>query len=227
MRPFVETLILACLLSPWPAVADRVLQECQTVESSSPTIPALVRDYMRSNSQTVIRLCKQIDFGTETYDALGAVTKTGDVCRYTRVQISPLAGDATEPSQYLAWAPSACPRHESPRYVLAANISQTDFVSIYRFFEHIASSPQAFSSAIADLPDAQQESAELSSLGRQINRTGGVRILRVFQWQSFLGIRSVFQVDIADADNDASFYAFRVRDLFGELSLMEFSKGHH
>jgi len=226
MRTFALLVICVMALLARSALADQVIEECRVIRAAQEGVPTPVRSYMQEHRNGAVRACTQVDFGTKTYYGLAPIIRVDDVCSFAQTQINPEIPKAPAELRFMARAKGICPRHESEQYIPVHKLSEKDFAAIMDLLHQLSASDDAFSSALTRLPAEQRNSSDLAELEKFVKHAGYVPVVRMAQMESFLGLRSSFDVEVNAPRDKSRFYVFRIQKLFGHWKIVEFGSGN-
>lgn len=198
--------------------ADQARQTCETIATTE--APESLRGAIQQLKPAAIRVCKQIDYNTETYSALGPIAPLSNgVCHYFETVIGPQR--ARVRTEFMVRASARCPSQTSGDYVAVDFVSVSDFVAITDLLGQITASPEAFTKAFSALQSDRLGSREFKSFEQYVNQKHHIKVLRISRMSNFIGLFSMFDVLIEKPGDASARYALRVRKLFGWLSIVD------
>lgn len=227
MRRVVQSVAAMTAMLVLPAAAREILQECRLVEDMS-SLPVAIRSAVEKQRPAAVRVCKQVDFSTETYHAVGPVELLDDVCQFTYTSLPPEQQSAAPYElRFMLPANGECPAPDPTRYIPAHNVSAEDFAAIAKLLRHMSSSKEGLAEALGELSDEQQQMPGLRAFQQQVQKTGRISVIRIVHPTSLFGLRSMFEIEIEGLVDKSQFYVLQVRKrLFGGLKVVGLERGN-
>src|SRR5581483_2203236 len=179
--------------------------------------PQLVREYMNSAKAPFVRACG--GGGHPQYYGASAVTRDGNVCRYSLYELSVMRTDplrlvrSTTPPQTYMWVPeTTCPSPGSINYAASTNVPQDVFEHLIHTWRDATSSLESFDRVFSGLSDATVIRQLRSVLVQR--KSDDLNVLRVAADRDF-GVWTRYRIEIVDSKHSDRFYAVAVSSWFG------------